>query len=77
MVIFPLCQIFRIETPTREHGLKVSQLSSQDLEPSSTYVVCVRSYSELSGHYSDCSAEKDFSTCEFGLFKEKICCKDT
>ncbi|XP_056881159.1 uncharacterized protein LOC130521551 [Takifugu flavidus] len=55
-------KLFRFETPAIEHGLKVSQLPSQDLEPSSTYVVCVRSYSDLSGRYSDCSAEKDFTT---------------
>lgn len=57
------------------YGLKVNKLSSQDFEQSTTYVVCVRSYSEWSGRNSDCSAEKEFTTCEFGLFQEKICCR--
>lgn len=68
MVVFPLCQTSIPVTPTSRGNLKVYQLPSQNLEPSTTYVVCVRSYSGWSGRYSDCSAEAEFTTRECVFF---------
>lgn len=65
----PLCvilvspyQVSEFVTPTTVNGLKYYEIHGRHLEPSTTYVVCVKSYLKWSGRFSDCSAEWEFTT---------------
>lgn len=67
-VVFSLCQTSPLFTPTSKGDLKVYWIPIRDLEPSTSYRVCVRSYIDWSGRYSRCSAEELFTTREFLFF---------
>uniref|UniRef100_A0A3Q0QT81 Fibronectin type-III domain-containing protein n=1 Tax=Amphilophus citrinellus TaxID=61819 RepID=A0A3Q0QT81_AMPCI len=49
-------------TPAIVNGLNYYEINGQDLDPSSTYVVSVRSFIKLSGRFSDSSTEWEFET---------------
>ncbi|XP_067449689.1 uncharacterized protein [Thunnus thynnus] len=46
-------------------GLNHYEIRGQDLEPSTTYLVSVKSYTNISGLFSDSSQEREFTTYEF------------
>ncbi|XP_040891999.1 uncharacterized protein LOC121180554 [Toxotes jaculatrix] len=48
--------------PATINGLKFHEISRHNLEPSTTYVVSVKSYTDWSGKFSDSSNEWEFTT---------------
>ncbi|XP_078016850.1 uncharacterized protein LOC117270543 isoform X2 [Epinephelus lanceolatus] len=48
--------------PTTFEGQNYYEIPGEDLEPSKTYAVCVRSYTNRSGKFSDSSEEWEFTT---------------
>uniref|UniRef100_A0AAQ6IPQ0 Fibronectin type-III domain-containing protein n=1 Tax=Anabas testudineus TaxID=64144 RepID=A0AAQ6IPQ0_ANATE len=61
-------------------GFRYFEILEKDLEPSTTYVVSVRSFTDWSGKYSDSSEEWEFTTgtCHLDrtfVFKERIMIK--
>lgn len=48
-------------------GLKVYTINKADLEPGTTYVVRVKTYTDRSEKFSDSSEELEFTTCKFHI----------
>uniref|UniRef100_A0A8D2ZZE2 Fibronectin type-III domain-containing protein n=1 Tax=Scophthalmus maximus TaxID=52904 RepID=A0A8D2ZZE2_SCOMX len=55
-------KVFQSVQPTTVDGLSIYEIPGWDLEPSTTYVVSVKSYIERSGKFSDSSKELEFTT---------------
>ncbi|KAM9366495.1 uncharacterized protein ABDE67_000718 [Symphorus nematophorus] len=55
-------KVSQLVKPTTLDGLNYYEILGKHLEPSTTYMVSVESYSNWSGRYSDSSEEKEFRT---------------
>ncbi|KAL6113294.1 uncharacterized protein ACO6RY_11618 [Pungitius sinensis] len=61
-------KVSRSVQPSTLDGSNVFNILGQDLEPSTTYVVSVRSYTDFSGIFSDRSNEMEFTTAMSPVF---------
>lgn len=61
-------QVCKTVEPSIDGELEYYEIPGQHLEPSTTYVVSVRSYTNWSGKYSDSSEEREFTTGECHLY---------
>ena len=57
-------QVWKPVPPATVDGLQYFEISGQHLEPSTTYMVRVRSVSQVNSRYSDSSEEWEFKTCK-------------